>query len=136
MADFTEALRGVIQEQKDKEEEGSSSWVGALVVSILVILFTAIMGFVAWRRGREMARLKHERAKAEEEAHQARVAADLAEDATEQADALDQAEQLMGRVEELKRERRRLEEEHAAAMDQLKEVTSWDDIDRYMGRRR
>ena len=125
----------VIQTNKteEKETKGNGGLIGALIAGILVMIITAVFGFIAWRRGKELAKLLHEKAVAEENLHQAGVDATLAKDDTVRAEATTRIEAAQYKIVEIVAQREVLQEEHRAAKQRLDEFTSWDDVDRYLG---
>lgn len=123
----------VLENEKQKAKEGDNSgWISALV-SIVVLLFTIVgFGFFAWRRGRALAKLLHEKAVAEEEVHQAEVDKELAVLREEQARADIQLTEAQERLLLLQQEETRLREEYTHARQTLDSIVSWDDVDRYL----
>ena len=56
-----DGLLGWVQKQKDKSEKDGKpwSWILALIASLLVFLPLAFAAYGAWKKGREIAKLKH-----------------------------------------------------------------------------
>jgi len=133
MDESTNPLEKLVQSgnQKDKETPGRN-WVGGLVAGVLVLILTAVFGFMAWRRGRKMAELLHKEALAEEALKRAKVDADLEEHAEMRSDLVLDAHILEQELEALKRERESYAEKYQESRSRLDSLTSWDDIDAYL----
>jgi uncharacterized protein HemX len=56
-------LKSIVNDNK-KESGGGKSWVGTLVIVAVVLVGVAIWSWISWRRGRELAQLRHEKNKA------------------------------------------------------------------------
>lgn len=137
MSVIEKALDAITQRKEASEENNSSGgWVGALIASILVFVITGVLGFVAWSRGKELAKLKHEKAVREEEAHQARVAAKIAATTERRDEAIARADEAAIRVQELQERRKKLEEDYNEARKRIRDVTTWDGIDAELASRR
>jgi hypothetical protein len=126
---------GSIQDNKEKESVGAGGWLGALIAAILVIIVTGIFGFIAWKRGKEMSKLLHEKAIREEEEHQAKVNADLAETDEVRDEAIKVVNEARRDIAVLEVERREIEEAHREVRARIDAITSWDDVDSFIGNR-
>jgi len=122
-----------VQGNKAAEQAGSGGWIGALVAAIIVIITVAVLGFMAWKKGRELSALLHEKATAEEDAHQAKVDVAIAADEDKRRAALAAAAQAAAELEKLEREFQLLEEDHLEIRTRIDALLSWDDVDSYLG---
>ncbi len=122
----------VVQDNKSKTQTGDGGWIGALVAGIIVIIVTAIFGYMAWRKGQAMAILLHEKAVKEEQAHQAAIDAVVAVNEEAVDVAMDAAEVAHAEIIRLEAARVVLEEEHAEVIKRIDAITSWSDVDRYL----
>jgi hypothetical protein len=132
MEQTLQKILDAVEENKKSEYNGNSGWISALVAGVLVAIVTAVYGFFAWQRGKELAKLKHEAAVAEEREYQALVDATIAA-TDEQREA---AMQKVAEAEEALRVLRQQELAHRAetydAINKLNLIVSWDDVDSYL----
>lgn len=136
LKDSIDQLIATINEKKQVEKTGqSNNWVVTLVLSVFVVLLTAVFGFLAWRKGKEVAKLKHAAARAEEDKHQASVDLALKENSDLRDAALQAAAAAEQEAQRLQEALAKANEEHAEAIRSLESIVSWDDVDRYLGRR-
>lgn len=121
------------------ESSGSSdvsSTVGVVIAVVLALVISAVFGFLAWRRGKELARLKHEEALRDEEAHQADVDDRLASKAEEAARAQSDLQDAEEALEELQSRLERLRKIHEESHARIDEIRDWSHVDDYVDRRR
>ena len=57
-------LKGIVDKNKQPTEGGGKSWVGTLVIIAVVLVGVAVWSWISFRRGRELAKLRHEKNKA------------------------------------------------------------------------
>lgn len=129
LAEQLQAIKG-----REQESAGNTGWIGALTTGILVMVVTAILAYVAWKRGKELAKIKHEQAVQEESRHQAQVDAQIASHEDDRQAALEVAAEAEKRLEDLESRRRQVEEDHREARKRIDDITSWDDVDRLIER--
>jgi uncharacterized protein HemX len=111
------------------------NWVVGLIIAAVVFIGLAFLAWYLWSRGKELAKLRHEKDVAEETKHQAEVQAGLTV-LDEKREALElEAYQAEGRIETLRMAIQRAEAERQAAHARLDTITSWDDVDRMIKER-
>ncbi len=118
-----------IQGYKQKKQAGSGGWIAAVITGVLALIAIAVFAWQAWKAGKERAKLLHEKAVREEEEHQARVDADLAEDQATKDSALQVADELQKEVDRLQEEADHLEAERVRARETIERISSWEDVD-------
>lgn len=123
----------VIQGNEEDKESPDRSWIGGLVAGVLVLILTAVFGFLAWKRGRKMAELLHKEALAEEALRRADADAKLATHAEERADIMIDVAHAQEALDALKLERIEHEQKYQESRDRLDGIVSWDDVDSYIG---
>ena len=108
-------------------------WVVGLVVSAVVFLVLAFVGFALWRKGRELAKLKHEKDVAEEKKKQAEV--DQAADKlmVRKAALGKEIEELTDEIETAQKAISLIESDREKLHEKINKITNWDDLDVYMG---
>ena len=130
---IVDSLMGAVQGYKAKEQSGSGAgWIGAAIAGILGLIGIAIFAFQAWKSGKELAKLKHEKAVREEEEHQAKVDIEIATNEDERQKAIQEADGAGKRIEALELERQRLEGEHREHRERIDAIASWDDVDLFL----
>lgn len=125
-----------VNENKESTKKGkSNNWIVALVIGIFAFLLTAVFGFLAWRRGKEVAKLKHAAALADEAKHQASIDLELSANKEERDKALEAAAMAEQQAHALQEALARANGDHARAIQTLEAIISWDDVDTYLGRK-
>ena len=112
---------------KGEASKGSSLPVYVIITGLVVILF-AVVGFMAVRAKRRAAQLEYELRKKEEEQKRLAEQAQLEQDATKRAAAEDEIDTLTVDIQGLKE---KLEANELAAQERAKalaQATSWDDL--------
>lgn len=122
-------IQSSIKTNKEKESVGAGGWIGAAVAGLLVMIITAVFGFIAWKNGRELSKLKIEKALAEEEEHQERVDSSLLKLETARNDALARADSVKKKIEDLEEKRLQVERDYNEATERISGITNWDDVD-------
>ena len=108
------------------------SWVLGIIAAILVFLALAFAAWQAWKKGREIAKLKHELDKKKEEERQAKVNVELSKLESERKKYEAEAAELQGKINDTKEDIAELEAERKAIHAKIDKVTKWEDVDRLM----
>jgi septal ring factor EnvC (AmiA/AmiB activator) len=108
-------------------------WVVGLIVAVVVLVSLALVAFWAWRKGREIAKLKHQIDVDKERKIEAKVDAELARDEAEKKKLDAEALRLKVKIDRTKDEVRHLEAERKAAHAKIDTITSWADVDALLG---
>jgi predicted Holliday junction resolvase-like endonuclease len=119
----------IVQGYKAKENAGSSSWISTIVVGVLALIAIAIYAYQALKAGKETAKLLHEKAVLEEDAHQAEVDERLAESEEEKVQALESVESLKEKIQELEDAALEFEAKRVVAHKLIEKISSWEDVD-------
>lgn len=132
-------LNSLLEAVQGKKEESQKSgtpwgWVTAAIAAILAFVGLAFAAYDAWKKGREIAKLKHEMDKQEELKIQAEINAKITAESDLQKSQQMVAEQMAKQIEKTKTEIIALEKERLAVHDKIDKVTSWTDIDKLMGK--
>jgi uncharacterized protein HemX len=56
-------LKQIVNNNKNQETGGGKSWIGTLIIIAVVLVGVAIWSWISWRRGLELAKLRHEKNK-------------------------------------------------------------------------
>jgi uncharacterized protein HemX len=119
-------LKGLVAKNK-KESGGGKSWVGTLIIIAVVLVGIAIWSWISFRRGRELAKLRHEKNKAKILKEKAEVDRKVAEgDAAiaEKQKSIDAAED---RLQVIEADIRAEEARYEADMRAIDSIRSWRD---------
>jgi len=130
-----DGLLGVVQTKKEESQKSGTpwGWVAAAIASILAFVGLAFAAYDAWKKGREIAKLKHEIDVQEEMKIQAEIRVKLAtEEKLQKAQTLI-VEQLAKQIAQTKAQILLVEQERQAVHAKIDKVTSWADIDKLMG---
>jgi hypothetical protein len=129
--DDFEGVLGWVQKKKEKSKaEGKSwGWVGGLAMAVIVFFALAYAAYTAWKKGKEIARLKHKIDVNEEKKKAAEVDSKVEKNRVKSAELEVEAARLENLIGEGKRQIKKLEAERKAAHNQIDAVTSWEDVD-------
>lgn len=123
-------LKGIV-EKKAPTKGGGRSWVGTLIVIAVVLVGVAVWSWISFRRGRELAKLRHEKNKAKIEKENAVVQAQIAtndEFIEKQEKIFNAADKQLKTIEaEIEAEEKRYE----ADMRAIDSIRSWRDAAKY-----
>jgi len=130
------SLLEAVQSKKEESQKSGTSWgwVTAAIAAILAFVGLAFAAYDAWKKGREIAKLKHEMDKQEELKIQAEINAKITAESDVQKSQRMVAEQLAKQIEKTKKEIIALEKERLSVHNKIDKVTSWADIDKLMGK--
>ena len=132
-----DGILGWVEKRKSVAQQPISStstakpwgWVLGIIAAVLIFLALAFAAWQAWKKGREIAKLKHELDKRREEERQARVNAELSKLSSEREKYEKEAEQIRERIQETKGGILKLEAERLTAHAKIDKVTKWEDVD-------
>lgn len=134
--DVVNKLLEVFRSLKSKGEDGSKKKTGAiiaLVIGAVAAVIIAILSFRAWKTGKKMAKLLHEKAVNEEKFIQAEVDKKIAvsEEAKQAAAAL--IEEIHHKIVEINEALEEAETIYDQAKDTIHEIKTWDEFDKLRG---
>jgi len=133
-SDLKKLLDTVTQHKQDTKDGNSGGIVGGLIAVVVFIFVVAIFAFQAWKSGKERAKLLHEKAVREEEAHRVQVDAQLAENAETAVELMKKVDELQAQADELEEKAQAERLRHEAAVASIQSATSWDQIDQLLGK--
>jgi septal ring factor EnvC (AmiA/AmiB activator) len=130
-------LNGIAGWVQTKKEESAKSgvswgWITAAIASILAFVAMAFMAYEAWKKGREIAALKHKVDVDEEMKKQAEINVKIS---TEEHTIKSQKDFIKGmekQIDSVKREIADIDKERLLIHDKISKVTSWEDLDSYL----
>lgn len=129
-----EDLKGVLGWVQRKKEDSKAKgkpwgWVMGLLAAVVVFIALAFAAYTAWKKGREIAKLKHKIDVDEEEKKQAEADAAIATVSTEVNSLKAKAVRLDIEINDAKAEIKTLEEARVLANKKIDSITSWEDVD-------
>lgn len=120
-------LKGIVDKNRHPTKGGGKSWLGTLVIIAVVLVGVAVWSWIAWRQGRELAKLRHEKNKAQITKETALVKTRVAENdavVIQQQQIFDDAEKTLQAIEaDIKAEGK----QYAADMRAIDSIRSWRD---------
>ena len=128
-------LMGWIEQRKESAQVPLNQtgkpwgWITGIVMVLAVVIGVAIMAWRAWKRGKEIAKLRHQVDVDQEAKHQAEVNTKLEENADFREALIESSQRLMARIEKTKDDIVKLESERRRIHSELNRVTSWEDVD-------
>jgi predicted nucleic acid-binding Zn-ribbon protein len=127
-----DGILGVLQAKKEESQKNGTSWswVTAAIAALLAFIGLAFAAYDAWKKGREIAKLKHEKDVAEEAKQKAEIEVKL----TAEAELQKARQLLISNIEKtivgLEVQIAEAEKERQAIHAKIDQVTSWDDLDK------
>lgn len=115
-----------------KESTGPKKWVLALVGVALSGLLIASLYFILRRKGKELAKLKHDRDLAAAKAESLELAAKTSKNTAIASKLLDNADRLRQEIQGLHEQMDVLESERKETHEKIDALRTWDDLDRYL----
>lgn len=136
-ADLKDTLDGVLgwvqkekAQAKDTGKGGSPwGWVVGLILAAIIFFALAFVAWQAWKKGKEIAKLKHKIDVDEETKRQAEVDAKLTSLEEKRKRLEEDARTLTVEIEEAKTKVAKLETERREAHATIDAVTTWEDVD-------
>lgn len=131
--DFTGVLGWVERKKEESKKSGEPwGWLMALVAAVVVSISLAYAAYVAWKKGREIAELKHKIDVDEEKKIAAEADAKLATIEEESKKLEKEAKQLQEKIDSAKNDIRKLESDRLAVNTKIDKITSWEDVENLM----
>jgi flagellar biosynthesis component FlhA len=126
-----EGLLAAVEKRKATPEgkSGSWGWVAGLILSVLVFVALAFAAWQMWKKGKEIAKLKHKVDVDKEKEEAAKAAAEVAKSEEEREKLEREALRLSVKVEAKKRIINWFEKERKDTHAKIDAVTSWEELD-------
>lgn len=130
--DVVSTLLDVFRSLKGNKDAKKKAGIGmAAAIGAVAAIIIAILSFRAWKTGKKMAKLLHEKAVTDEKAEQAVADAMLAESEAEKQAAQVEIDKIRVRLAEIAKKMQEAEQAHEEAKDTINEIRSWDDFDKF-----
>jgi len=129
-----EGILAIVEKKKSEAKAAGDTskpwgWVVGLILAVLVFVALAFAAWQAWKKGREIAKLKHKIDTDEEKKKQAEINAEVAESEKKQKELEKEALTLKVKIDNNKNKIKWLEKERKEAHLKIDTVTSWEDLD-------
>jgi len=134
--DVVNKLLDVFRSLKSKGEDGKKKSAGtilALAIGAIAAIIIAILSFRAWKTGKKMAKLLHEKAVTDEKAEQAVADAMLAENEQERLEAQAKIEEIRRRLAAIAESMQEAEQTYEQAKETIHEIKTWDQFEKLRG---
>ena len=134
--DVVNKLLDVFRSLKGKGEDGKKKSVGtilALAIGAVAAIIIAILSFRAWKTGKKMAKLLHEKAVTDEKAEQAITDVILADNEEERAEAEAKIEVIRKRLAVIADSLKEATRTYEQAKETIHEIKTWDQFDKLRG---
>lgn len=124
LLDLFKSLKGGTDGTKNK-----AGVILAALTGIVALTVIAILSFRAWRMGKKLAKLQHEKDVADEKAEQAVADAMIAESEEEKQAAQAQIEEIRKRLLEIAVATQEAQTTYDQAKESINEIETWEDFD-------
>jgi hypothetical protein len=134
--DVVNKLLDVFRSLKSKGEDGKKKSAGtilALAIGAIAALIIAILSFRAWKTGKKMAKLLHEKAVTDEKAEQAITDVILAKNEQERAEAEAKIAVIRKRLAVIADSLQEATQTYEHAKETIHEIKTWDQFDKLRG---
>jgi len=130
--DIEGVLGWVDKRQEESKASGKSwGWVMGLIMAVIVFFALAYAAYTAWKKGKEIAKLKHKIDVDKEKQKQAEVDAELQKNAVEKARLQVEADNLQKKIEKTQSEIEKIEAARKAEQAKIDKITSWEGMDEF-----
>jgi uncharacterized protein HemX len=129
-----DAVEKAVKDKSPKKEKKSTPWgwlTGIFVAAIGMILIAGLSWWLS-RKGRELAKLKHERDVREAQAHVDKINAHIEKNADKTNQLVLRAAKKKIEAEIIDRDVKELEKAEKAIKDQIDAIKDWDGVDRFL----
>jgi uncharacterized protein HemX len=120
-------LEGIMRDNKNPTKGGGKSWVGTLVILAVVLVGVAIWSWISWRRGRELAKLRHEKTKAKVAKEKAELEKKLSKNMVTVIEAGKRIEEAEEKLKIIEADMRAEEARYEADLRAIDNIRSWRD---------
>lgn len=124
-------LLNYIQNYKAEGRTGTAGIIAGVVALLAALIAIAVLAFKQWKAGKERAKLLHEKAVKEEEAHQAELDSKLAESEEHKQAAEEANKALKEELGSIKEELVGVETKYVTVRDAIDRISSWEDVDEF-----
>ncbi len=129
-----EDFKGVLGWVEGKKEESKKSgkpwgWVTGLIAAVVVFIALAFAAYTMWKKGQEIAKLKHKIDVDEEAKKQAKVDAKLQKNVLERENLKKEAANLQANINKNTADIAKAELDRKEEQAKINRISSWEDVD-------
>lgn len=131
--DVVNKLLGVFKSLKEDSKDGKKKRGGAIAaaaIGAVAAIIIAILSFRAWKTGKKMAKLLHEKAVTDEKAEQAVADAMIAESEAEKQAAQAEIDKIREKLAGIAEAMQEAEQTYEQAKETIHEIKTWDEFDK------
>jgi len=131
--DIVNKLLDLFRSLKGEGKDGKKSKAGIILAALtgaVALTIIGILSFRAWKTGKKLAKLQHEKAVTDEKAEQAVADAMIAESEEEKQAAQAQIEEVRRKLLALAEAMQEAETTYEQAKETIHEIKNWDDFDK------
>jgi hypothetical protein len=131
ISDFKGILSWLKEKKTSDKKKGSPwGWVTGLIAAAIAFFSIAIFTYKAWAKSREVAALKHRLDVMEEEKERSEADKEFQKEASDRAKIDESIELVQHIIDNTKEEMKIAKEEHNKAVEKIKAIKSWDEVDK------
>jgi hypothetical protein len=131
LEDFKGILSWLEKKKTTDTKSGSPwGWITGLIAAAIAFFSIAIFTYKAWKKGREVAALKHRLDVMKEEKERNKADKVLQKEASDRAKIDESIELVQNIIDNTKEEMKIAKEEHNKAVEKIKAIKSWDEVDK------
>lgn len=121
-------LKGFVETKKEEKASGVSSWVTGIVIFFVVVIGMFIFAWQSNKNAKELAKLRHEKNKAEIEQANAEAAKKIEENGLKQAELEKKIEESITEISEINKGIKKAEAAREADKQAIGTITSWKEV--------
>ena len=123
----------VKQKQTKSTQKAPYRWVAGLVVGVVSLVTLALLAWQARRKGRELAKLKHERDRLKHEEIRSRMAAEALKDKVLIDKHIEVYKALKEEISLLAVKVAEIDQQEQEALEKIDAIKNWEEVDSYLG---
>jgi septal ring factor EnvC (AmiA/AmiB activator) len=125
---FLEKLKSFTETKKEEKRDGKAGWIAGIVMFFVTVIGLIVFAYVANRKAKELARLRHEKNKREIESKNAEVNRRVAENDKEKERLGNEISELRGKINQANVAVEKAKEVRRKDQEAINSITSWNDI--------
>lgn len=126
-------LLGVFKKLKGEKGGGKKGWLIGGIAGGIALIIIGILTWRAFRQGKKLAKLLHEKAVAEEKEIQAVANAKIAESEEKRLEAAKKVEEIRQKIITINESMEEAVSIRDQAKETINEIKTWDDFDKHVG---
>lgn len=116
-----------------KERSGAGGWLAGLGVAVVALIGIALLYWRDWNKGKELAKLQHEKDVALQEAKRAEALSRIKENENKIEELHARSDFYKARIVDIDKQIKTVDAVKAGAINDIDHLKNWRDVDRYLG---